>query len=82
MKNEITDFLELRNQFDVRLQGCDNDCKEYKRTTSVEVSLIEQSGVNCTDPSQDDIRAGMAVAQDLVIAYCYIHLTAKTSAWL
>ncbi len=80
MKNEITDFLELRNQFDVRLQGCDNDCKEYKRTTSTEVRQIEGMGINCTEPSQDDIRAGIEAAQILGITYCYIELSPKTVA--
>lgn len=79
MKNEITDFLELRNQFDVKLQGCDNDCKEYRRSTATEVAAIEGLGINCTEPSMDDIRAGMEMAQILGITYCYRMLTSKTT---
>lgn len=79
MKNEITDFLELRNQFDVRLQGCGNDCKEYRRSTATEVAAIEGLGINCTEPSMDDIRAGMEMAQILGITYCYRMLTSKTT---
>lgn len=80
MKNEITDFMELRNQFDAKLQeGCDNDCKEYRRTTSKEVRELEAAGVNCHDPSPDDIKAGFDMAGVLGITYCYVELTGKTT---
>lgn len=82
MKNEITDFLELRNQFDVRLQGCDNDCTEYRRSTAQEVREIEGLGINCTEPSMEEIRAGMEAAEMLDITYCYRMLTGKkTYMW-
>lgn len=79
MKNEITDFMELRDQFDVRLQGCFDDCKEYMRTTAAEVRKIEGMGVNCHDPSMDDINAGFEVAQILGITYCYVEVSGKKS---
>lgn len=81
MKNEITDFMELRNQFDVRLQGCSSDCKEYRRSTSDEVKQIEGMGVNCCEPSVDDAKLGMEVAQMIGIPYCYYDLTPKDAIY-
>lgn len=79
MKNEITDFMELRDQFDVRLQGCDNDCKTYRRSTSAEVKQLETAGVNCHNPSAADIKAGFDMAGILGITYCYVEVTGKTT---
>lgn len=79
MENEITDFMELRNQFDVKPQGCDSDCKEYRRSTAKEVSLLEKAGVNCHDPSPEDIQAGFDMAKVLDITYCYVEVTGKTT---
>ena len=36
-------------------------------------------GINCTEPSMDDIRAGMEAAKVLDITYCYRMLTGKTT---
>ena len=82
MKNEISDFMELRDQFDVRLQGCSNDCKEYRRATASEVRQIERLGVNCCEPSDEDAEAGREAARILGITYCFYNLTPKTSIYL
>lgn len=49
--------------------------------TAQEVAAIEGLGINCTEPSMDDIKAGMEMAQILGITYCYRELTPKTTIY-
>lgn len=81
MKNEITDFMELRDQFDVRLQGCGSDCTTYRRSTATEVKQLEAAGVNCHNPSDADIQAGFDMAGVLGITYCYVGTSAVKVSW-
>lgn len=79
MKNKITDFLELKEQFDVKLQGCDTDCKEYLRVNAAQVEWLETNlGINCTEASEGEIQEGMKLAAELGVEYCYCDLTPVT----
>lgn len=70
------------NQYDVALQACHNDCLEYFSSGSWEVSMFTSQGVNCHDPSTEDIKKGVELSNDLGISFCFSLDTPKTSAYL
>jgi len=71
---KIENMLDIEEQFDVELQGCLNDCKEYFCKTSGNYLVLKRAGFR-VDGSKADRREALA----LFGFYCYKEMTPKTS---
>lgn len=72
---KIENMLDIEEQFDVELQGCLNDCKEYFCKTYGNYLLLKKAGFRVDGNSNADRR----LAKELFGFYCYKEMTPKRS---
>lgn len=76
---KIKNQINLEEQFDVELQGCSNDCKEYFAKTKETYQRLRNAGYKVD---------GTATIEEIEFireqekCYCYRLLTPKTSIYL
>ena len=76
---KIKDMIDIENQFDVELQGCLNDCKEYYSKTQSDYEYLASHGCKVDGTATvEEIRD----IKDQYGFYCYRLLTAKNSSYL
>lgn len=76
---KIENMLDIEEQFDVELQACHNDCKEYFNKTRAGYSFLKRAGCKV------DGNATVAEIREILNVfgfYCYRLLTPKTSIYL
>lgn len=75
----INNQIDLEEQFDVELQGCSNDCKEYFAKTKQDYQKLHNAGYKVDGTATvDEIR----FIKEKEGFYCYRLLTPKTSIYL
>ncbi len=75
---KITDKINLNNKKGIELQGCYNDCTEYKQKTKSIYSQIRRAGYKADgNDGVETIREIKQIFGD----YCYKMNTAKTNLY-
>ena len=72
---KIQKKLNLQNSNSVKLQGCYDDCTEYKQKTSADYNLIHAAGYPADGK---DSAAVIAEIYKIFGVYCYKTQTSKT----
>lgn len=76
---KINEQLPLEEQFDVELEGCQNDCKEYFAKGSADYEFLKRNGAKVDGTASV---AEIRQIKEVFGFYCYRMLTPKTSIYL